>query len=329
MWVEDYHIDGLRMDMTLYIRSVRADGEPNLPDGWSLIQWINGEIREKHPNTITIAEDLQHNDWITKPVGEGGAGYGSQWDDQFVHPIREAVIAASDEHRSMASVAHAITHRYNSDAFQRVIYSESHDEVANGKARVVHEIAPGDPKNWFAQKRSTLAAALVFTSPGIPMLFQGQEFLEGEWFRDTVPLDWEKQEEFRGIVRLYRDLIALRLNKGGNTRGLMGQHVQMIRVDDANNVVAFRRWMDGGPGDDVVVVANFDRNPRNNFEIGFPAAGAWKLQLNSDWKGYSSVFESFPSGDVTAEAGDYDGLPAHAAVNIGPYSVLVFSQLRG
>ena len=105
MWVEDYHVDGLRMDMTLYIRSVRADGEPNLPDGWTLLQWINGEIRAKHPNLLTIAEDLQHNDWLTKSVGEGGAGYGSQWDDQFVHPIRDAVIVAADESRSMAAVA--------------------------------------------------------------------------------------------------------------------------------------------------------------------------------------------------------------------------------
>jgi 1,4-alpha-glucan branching enzyme len=229
----------------------------------------------------------------------------------------------------MDNVAHAVTHRYNADAFQRVIYSESHDEVANGKARVPQEINPNDPTGWFSQKRSTLAAALVFTSPGIPMLFQGQEFLEGEWFRDTVPVDWDKQAEFRGIVRLYRDLIALRLNRGGQTRGLTGQNVQLIRVDDANNVIAFRRWMDGGPGDDVVVVANFHRNPREKFTIGFPSAGAWKLQLNSDWTGYSSAFGGYPSGDVTAEPGEWDGLPAHASVNIGPYSVLVFSQIRG
>ena len=140
---------------------------------------------------------------------------------------------------------------------------------------------------------------------------------------------WDRRDEFRGIVRLYRDLIRLRLNKGEQTRGLMGQHVQLIRVDDANNVIAFRRWMDGGPGDDVVIVANFERNPRDKFEIGFPAAGAWKLHLNSDWVGYSAAFGTYPSGDVTAVPGEYDGLPAHAPVNIGPYSVLVFSQIRG
>jgi 1,4-alpha-glucan branching enzyme len=329
MWLEDYHIDGLRLDMTLYIRSVRADGEPNLPDGWSLLQWINGEIRTKHPNTLTIAEDLQHNDWMTKHVEEGGAGFGSQWDDQFVHPIREAVIVAQDEQRSMAAVAHAVEHRYNSDAFQRIIYSESHDEVANGKARIPHEINPNDSMGWFAQKRSTLAAALIFTSPGIPMLFQGQEFLEGEWFRDTVPVDWDKREEFQGIVRLYRDLVHLRLNRHGQTRGLCGQNVQVFRVDEGNKTIAFRRWMDGGPGDETVVVANFSCKPCENLTIGFSAPGAWKLHLNSDWKGYSAAFGGYLSTDVTAEAGECDGLSCRGHVNIGPYSVLVFSQVQG
>jgi 1,4-alpha-glucan branching enzyme len=326
MWVEEYHVDALRMDMTLYIRSVRADGEPNLPDGWSLLQWINAEIRAKHPNTLTIAEDLQKSDWLTRNVDEGGAGYGSQWDDQFVHPVREAVITAADEHRSMLAVAHAVAHKYNNDAFQRVIYSESHDEVANGRARVVHEIAPGDPHNYFAQKRSTLAAALVFTSPGIPMLFMGQEFLEGGWFRDTVPLDWDKQEAFRGIIRMYRDLIRLRLNKDKHARGLCGQHVHVSHVHDDMNMIAFRRWDQGGTFDDVVVVANFHRDPRMNYTIGFPAAGEWKLLFNSDWRGYSEQFNDFPSRDVTAVPGEYDGLAARGSFDIGPYSVLIYGR---
>lgn len=326
MWVEDYHVDGLRMDMTLYVRSVRADGEPNLPDGWSLLQWINGEVRAKHPNTLTVAEDLQKSDWLTKTVGEGGAGFGAQWDDQFVHPVREAVIAPDDAHRSMVKVAHAISHRYNGDAFQRVIYSESHDEVANGRARVPHEIDPAGAANYFAQKRSTLAAALVFTSPGIPMLFQGQEFLEGGWFRDTVPVDWDKQAEFRGIVRMYRDLIRLRLNRDGHARGLCGQHVRVSHVHDDMNMIAFHRWDRGGPFDDVIVVANFHHEPRMSYTVGFPSAGAWKLLFNSDWKGYSQQFADFASSDVTAVPGEYDGHPARGSFDIGPYSVLIYGR---
>jgi len=327
-WIEECHVDGLRMDMTLYIRSVRADGEPNLPDGWSLIQWINAEIRDKYPGKITIAEDLQDNEWLTKKPDEGGAGYSAQWDARFVHPVREAVITPDDANRDMNRLADAIQFKYNNDAFQRVIYTESHDEVANGKARVPQEIDGGDPTGYWAQKRSTLGAALVFTAPGIPMLFQGQEFLEGEWFRDTVPVDWDKREEFRGLVRLYRDLIGLRRNRSGSTRGLCGQHVRVSHVHDDMNMLAFHRWMDGGPGDDVVVLANFHREPRENYVIGFPAGGAWKLQLNSDRAGYSEQFTGYPSGDVVAEPGEYDGFPFKAAIAIGPYSVLIYSQLQ-
>ena len=117
--------------------------------------------------------------------------------------------------------------------------------------------------NWYARKRSTLAAAMVFTAPGIPMLFQGQEFLEGGWFRDTVPVDWDQKDEFHGIVRLYRDLIRLRLNHAGFTRGLCGQFTQVFHLNEESNVIAFHRWDKGGPADDVVIVANFLNEPQD------------------------------------------------------------------
>jgi 1,4-alpha-glucan branching enzyme len=328
-WLEEYHLDGLRFDMTLYIRNVRGDeGDPGdaLAEGWSLLQWINGEIRERFPGRLTIAEDLRNKAEITGAIEHGGAGFGAQWDAQFVHPVREVLIAPDDAARHMATVAHALGHHYNGDPFQRVIYTESHDEVANGKARVPHEIAPGDPSHWAAQKRSTLGAALMFTAPGIPMLFQGQEFLQGEWFQDTVPLDWDQTEEFHGIVRLYRDLIRLRLNSKGVTRGLCGRGIKIHRVDEERKLVAFHRWDQGGPGDDVVVVASFSHEGREVYRIGFPHEGLWKLRLNTDWRGYSDDFGDFSSHDATAEAGECDGLPFTAEIAIGPYSALIYTQ---
>ena len=328
MWLDEYKVDGLRMDMTLYIRSVRADAEENLPEGWSLLQRINSEVRAKYPNAITIAEDLQKSDRLTAWVDQGGAGFSSQWDANFVHPVREAVTTSDDAHRSMAALAQAVVSCYNDDAFQRVIYSESHDEVANGRARVPYDINPHDATGWHAQKRSCLAAALVLTSPGIPMLFQGQEFLEGEWFRDTVPVNWDQRAEFRGIVRLYRDLIRLRLNREGFTRGLTGHHVEIIQANDQSNILAFRRWMEGGRGDEVVVVANFSTEPRTGYLVGFPEAGSWELVLNSDWNGYSESFGNFASGGAFALPGQYDGQPARGMVDMGPYSVLIFARRK-
>ena len=326
MWLEEYHVDGIRFDCTQFIHTIDGTRDQDLPEGWSLLQWINSQVSEKFPGRITIAEDLQNNKWLTMDVGTGGAGFGSQWDAMFVHPIRKAVITSEDEQRSLAAIRDALCYRYNDDAFDRVIYSESHDEVANGQARVPHEVNPNDPKGWYAKKRSTLAAAMVFTAPGIPMLFQGQEFLEGGWFRDTVPVDWDQKEEFHGIVRLYRDLIRLRLNRDGFTRGLCGQFTQVYHVQEQSKIIAFHRWDKGGPADDVVVVANFFNESRDGYVIGFPAEGTWKLRFNSDWQGYSDDYQGYPSTNVVAEPGEYDGFPFHAALSIGPYSVLIFSQ---
>jgi 1,4-alpha-glucan branching enzyme len=326
MWLEEYHLDGLRYDSTLYIRCIDGNEANELPEGWTLMQEINGNIRAQFPHCIIIAEDLRLNPWITKPIEENGAGFHAQWDANFVHPVRDIVILPQDEQRVMETIRQAISFSYEGDAFRRIVYSESHDEVANGKARVPQEINPHDPTGWHAQKRSTLAAGLVFTSPGIPMLFQGQEFLQGEWFRDDVPLNWDLNEQYRGITRLYRDLIHLRLNTQGFSRGLCGQFLNTYHVNDADNLIAFQRWDQHGPGDDVVVVINFSHTPKENYDIGMPAPGLWKLRLNSDATIYSDDFQGFFSGDIEAFEGARDGLDAHANLSIGSYSMLVFSQ---
>ena len=326
MWLTDYRVDGLRMDMTLYIRSIAGVGDDDLPEGWTLLQWVNAEVRARFPKAILISEDLRDHAAMTDSLEAGGAGFHAQWDASFVHPVRAAVIAPEDGQRSMVAVRDAVLNRYNDDAFRRVIYSESHDEVANGKARVPQEIDGADAQGWFARKRSTLAAALVMTAPGIPMLFQGQEFLEGEWFRDDVPLDWSHQKDFRGIVLLYRDLVALRRNQSGLSRGLCGQGASVHHLNDDMNIIAFQRWDAHGAGDDVVVVVNFSAEARRGYTVGFPSSGAWQLVFNSNSQFYSADFGNFESSDVLAEPGERDGLVAHARVDIAAYSALIFSQ---
>ncbi len=326
MWFEDYHIDGLRYDMTLFIRTIDGNPGSDIPEGWGLTQWINREIHANYPAAITIAEDLQDNAYLTKSDIEGGAGFSAQWDAGFVHPIRAVITTPADQDRSMNVVRDALLHCYNCDAFQRVVYTESHDEVANGKSRVPNEIAPADEENKFAQKRSTLGAALVMTAPGIPMLFQGQEFLQGGYFKDAEELDWQNEKDFSGIVRLYADLIQLRLNRGGASRGLTGQGIEVFHLNDADKLIAYRRFAEGGASDDVVVFANFSSKSRTDYKIGFPCSGQWRLRLNTDASTYSPDFGNFPSENVEASCDSYDSQPASGVVSIAPYTVLVFSQ---
>lgn len=325
-WLQEFRVDGLRWDSTVNIRNSNNGMGSDIPDGWSLMQYCNNEIDASQGWKISIAEDLQNNEFITRTTGAGGAGFDSQWDARFVHPIRSAIITGSDSGRDMFSVRDAISAYYNGSATQRVIYTESHDEVANGKSRVPEEIWPGNAGSWASKKRSTLGAGLVMTSPGIPMIFQGQEVLEDGFFADTDPVDWTKATTYSGIQTMYRDLIRLRRNWFDTTRGLRGNNTNVHHINNTNKVIAYHRWQNGGARDDVIIVANFGNASYNSYNIGFPRAGTWRVRFNSDWNGYSSDFANTNSYDTTAFSGAKDGMGFNGNVGIGPYSIIIMSQ---
>jgi 1,4-alpha-glucan branching enzyme len=188
-------------------------------------------------------------------------------------------------------------------------------------------IWPGNAGSWYSKKRSTLGAAVVMTSPGIPMLFQGQEFLEDGWFQDTDPVDWSKKTTYAGINALYKDLIKLRKNETDLTRGLTGQSTNVHHVNNSWKVLGFHRWMNGGEKDDVIVVMNFSATPRTGYRMGFPRDGRWKVRFNSDWNGYSADFANTGTYDLDASySTPWDGMPASGIFDIGAYSCVIFSQ---
>jgi 1,4-alpha-glucan branching enzyme len=329
MWLEEYRVDGLRMDMIPYIRNVNGEEDEGgmLHDGLSLLQWINSEIAEKFPWKLTIAEDLHGLDRITNRVGQDdGLGFGAQWDADFVHPVREAIVAPEDGDRSMEAMEKALMSQYSGHPYTRVVYTESHDEVANGKARVVEEIADQDVNNWYSKKRASLGIAMVMTAPGIPMIFQGSELLEGRWFSDTDPIDWKRLKKFSGYMNLHRDLIHLRLNYDGKTEGLSGNNTEVIRVDEEKKLLIFQRWMDGGAGDTTLVVLNFSGHAYDNYRVGMPAEGLWKVRFNSDWEGYDKEFSDYTSLDTEARGEECDGYPFSANIAVAPYTALILSQ---
>jgi 1,4-alpha-glucan branching enzyme len=328
MWLEDYHVDGLRFDAVAYIRNYAGDNDPahDLPDGWSLLQWLNSEIDARQPWKITIAEDLFQNEAVTTPVETGGAGFDAQWDPDFVHPIHGVLTTVSDADRHIDTVIASFLHRLNDDAFHRVIYLETHDEVGNDFARLPEAIAPDDADNVFAKKRSTLGAGLLLTAPGIPLFFQGQEFLTPISFDDEKLLDWSEAKQHVGITKLYRDLIALRRDARGVTRGLTGQFASVIHRNPEAHVVAFHRWADGGPRDSTIILANFSNQTLEGYSIGFPAKGTWQVRLNSDWAGYDTDFSDAPLTAIETIAEPQEDQPCRGEIRIGPYSLVILSQ---
>ena len=171
-----------------------------------------------------------------------------------------------------------------------------------------------------------LGGAIVMTSPGIPMLFQGQEFLEDGWFQDSDPLDWSKTATYAGTLRHYTDLIKLRKNDYGCTEGLSGQNTNVFHVNNFNKVLGMHRWQNGGAGDDVVVVFNFSTNPISNYRIGLPRNGLWRCIFNGDWPGYGSDYANHPCFDTEGNGVAWDGLGQSGLISLGAYSCAIFTQ---
>lgn len=321
-WANEYRVSGFRWDSTVNMRRTNLGDNP---DGWGLLQTLNNDLDATQPWKLNIAEDLQSDSWITRPTSQGGAGFDTQWSN-YVHTMRSQITPSTDSSRNMFTVRDLITENFNGNPFQRVIYTESHDENANGKQRVTSTIDSANPAGYFAQKRSTLGAAVTLTAPGIPMLFQGQEILEDGWFTDTDPVDWSKATTHAGIRQLYKDLITLRRNRNGTSAGLTAANVNVHHINDGAKVIAFHRWKNGGANDDVIVIANFKNQTWSGYRVGLPRTGSWRVLFNSDWNGYSSLFGNTAMSNFNADSIAYDGMGFSGTVNLGPYSVVILGK---
>jgi 1,4-alpha-glucan branching enzyme len=211
-----------------------------------------------------------------------------------------------------------------------VIYTENHDEVGHPprQRRIPVRIDEKNPGSLSARRRSLLGAALLMTAPGVPMLFQGQEFLEDRdfVFPTGAPLDWNKTTRFGGILLAYRDLIALRRNIAGVTAALQGPLLQVFHQDEASQVLAFRRW-DPKSAHQVAVVANFGPQYFASYPVGLPTSGIWSVLFTSDDARYSGDFGGTPHArSFNAILNGRDGMPYSVSVEIAPFSAVVLGN---
>ncbi|MGH7218075.1 MAG: alpha-amylase family glycosyl hydrolase [Candidatus Microsaccharimonas sp.] len=323
MWFAEYKVDGLRVDSTIYMRNSDGNNDKpdlDIPEAWSLMAEATNLAHKINPHAIMIAEDNATNDGIVKSATSGGMGFDAQWEVGFPHVIRDALgITHNKDQSALQGVEYELGHTYTGDAFDKVIFGDSHDTAANGASRLNESVTPGNAESLPARQRVLLASAVTLTAPGIPMLLQGQEFMQEGAFNEWKMLEWEKTEQFEGILLAHKHLIDLRRNRHGNTRGLLGQYTAVIHRDDEHMVIAYHRKDKGGPNDDTVVIVNFGGTLHKEYALTFPYEGHWRVRLNSSWKGYNVDFSEVP---IEAALADKDGA---AVISIAPYSTLILS----
>jgi len=309
-WLEEFHLDGIRVDATDFIK-VNAEG-------WEVLKDIARAADTVSRKAIVIAEQLPNDPGVTRPIEEGGAGLDAQWNDAFHDSLRSAIGAAAFGDPNLGAVAAGIDHF---DLPAVVNYIESHDEAAHqGRVSVLADSS--DPDGPFAQGRARVAMALVLFSAGIPMLLQGQELLESRPFGDSMDkrIRWGLREDNAPFFRFAKDTVRLRRALPA-LRSSSGQNV--FHVNDGANVLALHRH--AGAGDDLVVVVSLNGSSFDAYELGFPLGGDWFEVLNGDASAYGGQNRG-NGGRITASGPPRHGFNHSAAIVIPPNGVLVFAR---
>jgi 1,4-alpha-glucan branching enzyme len=318
-WMTEFHGDGFRWDSISNVRAI--DGQGVTPGGKELIQRGNDRIHAQ--GGVSVAEDLKGYDAITRAVSGGGFGFDSQWDG-FGYDVTGVLTNPSDDARDLAVISRALTGGYNGDPYSRLIFLETHDTVGNGGSRITNRIDSAAPTGIYSRRRALLGAALMLTTPAVPMLFMGQEQLAtGTFTNPPSPLGAPSAEGAKGRA-FFRDLIRLRRNLDGGAGGLQDAKVDVFHRNDPGKVIAYRRY--GASGEDVLVVLNFKNHEYVRYDLGVDSAGPWKVRIDSDSAAYGSDFTGGQAGPLTAIAGARDGKPFTLSVRLAPYSAVVLTR---
>jgi 1,4-alpha-glucan branching enzyme len=332
-WTDLYHLDGLRVDAVasmLYLDYSRKAGEwiPNEDGGrenWEAVRFLQamnhavyGQANATGKGVMTIAEESTAWPGVSRPVHEGGLGFGFKWNMGFMHDTL-AYMMRDPVHRR---------HHHNDLTFgliyafgENYVLPISHDEVVHGKGSLLTKIAGDD---W--QKFATLRAyyGFMWAYPGKKLLFMGQEFAQrGEW-AESRALDWQEadlpshggvRDALRDLNHLYRGRPAL------HARDCEAEGFEWLVVDDAANSVF--AWVRRAPGTgDVVVISHFTPIPRDGYRLRLPGGGRWREIFNSDAAPYGG--SGIGNGGVVEADGD-----GWATITIPPLATLYLERAEG
>jgi 1,4-alpha-glucan branching enzyme len=330
-WLEEYHIDGLRVDAVasmLYLDYSREEGEwiPNEHGGNENLEAIaflrefNETIYKEVPDAITIAEESTAWSGVSHPTFTGGLGFGQKWMMGWMHDTlnyfkRDPIYRKYHHGEITFSLIYAFTENF--------MLPLSHDEVVHGKGPLIGRM-PGDDWQRFANLR--LLFGYMFTHPGTKLLFMGGEFGQTSewnvekglkwWLLDHAPhqgmRDW-----VTALNHYYRNSKALYEKQFKN------DGFEWIDHGDAEN--SFLSYLRKGEDTEAVVVCNFTPTPKWPYRLAVPSEGLWKEVLNSDAKEYGGTGDHMNNKHQAIE-GEWAGRSHYIEISMAPLAIMIFEK---
>ena len=324
-WIQEFHIDGLRVDAVasmLYLDYSRDEGQwvPNQYGGREnleaidFLRYVNRHLYEREPGVLMIAEESTSFPGVTKPVHEGGLGFGFKWNmgwmnDSLRYLQLDPVYRQYDHNLLTFAMVYAFSENF--------ILPISHDEVVHGKGSMLNKVPQDD---W--RKFATLRAfySYMWSFPGKQLVFMGSEFAQRPEFDESTSLEWWVSDLWGhgGLQRLFRDLNHIyREHPALYELDNDPEGFTWINADDAgHNALSWVR--NDSAGNHVACITNFSAEPLRDYSIGLPAVGTWEEILNTDSLHYDGSGQHGNLGAVEAEAEPWGHFSARARVTVPP-----------
>ncbi len=329
-WLEEFHVDGLRVDAVasmLYLdysrkpgqwRPNKYGGRENL-DAISFLQEANATAYRRTPGIMMIAEESTAWPGVTAPTDANGLGFGLKWNMGWMNDTLR-YMAEEPVHRRYhhGEITFSMVYAYS----ERFVLPISHDEVVHGKGSL-YERMPGD--HWQKLAGVRLLLGYQWSHPGKQLLFMGSEFAQQTEWAESRSLDWHALDDpaHQGVMRAVADLN--RVYKDSRALWQLDHSpdgFEWIDSDDAfrNTLAYLRKGTDSPP---VAVVVNFAGVPHENYRLALPRGGRWREIYNSDSEAYGGSGVG-NLGQIEASPEPHHGRPYSASIRVPPLGVVMF-----
>jgi 1,4-alpha-glucan branching enzyme len=325
-WMDEYHIDGLRVDAVASMLDMNFDKPQELwlhnEDGSTenraaveFLRRLNEIVFHHYPNALMIAEDSSSRPLVSAPVYAGGLGFNYKWNMGWMNDtLRFMKREPSDRSSQLNHLLFSFLYMHS----ENFILPLSHDEVVHGKKSLLNKM-PGDMWRKFANLR--LLYTFMFTHPGKKLLFMGGEFGQFDEWKDLEQLDWmllEQYQTHRDTERFVRDLNHFYKNEPALWElDYAAEGVQWIDVNDSEQCVIclIRRARDDTRS--LLCVLNFSADAYREYRIGVPDLGVYEEAMNSDRSEYGGSGLAQPAS-MMAEELPWHGQPYSIAIQVPP-----------
>ncbi|MDG1397630.1 MAG: 1,4-alpha-glucan branching protein GlgB [Polaribacter sp.] len=330
-WLDQFHADGLRVDAVasmLFLDYSREDGqwEPNKYGGNEYLEAIdfikemNAAVYEAFPDVQTIAEESTSFPKVSRPIYDGGLGFGMKWMMGWMHDTldyfaKEPIYRKHHQNDLTFSLNYAFTENF--------MLPLSHDEVVYGKKAIVEKM-PGDEWQKFGNLR--LLYSLMYTHPGTKLLFQGGEFGQTSEWNFQTSLDWHLLEHnvHKGAQALVKDLNKFyRKEPALHEKQFSHEGFEWIEHGDHQNSVMSYIRKGNKEKDNVIIVLNLTPIPREKYRIGLPKSGSLKEVFNSDANKYNGT-GNYTNKKLDSNNKEWNSREDSIELNLPPLAMIAF-----